>query len=973
MRRISKKTFILWLILTTFAYNATSQPIVSSPSTWLLPNGNLQGTRYQPIPSFQQNINQFIVKWRNKSIAGDVQILVGNVIKDTAKIDDTFPYGPNEIVAAVGGKIVVVDGKGFTHKTNTFGFQYVKNVSALFDTLSTSFYPNPTSTVVIGLETIEFENQKDTLIYSYIAGYDAKSDTIALLKRLVLDMRTYKPNVFGSIKPFFGKRYGNNYLFYALSNIIKPEASQQNPQTPPFYRGFSVFPSNNIVYTFPLPDITDNSYFRVTLGPEVSFATPSIYQDGGNFYACIPNYASLEPDVNVPCNISLDKTNPTKSYLLAYSLINDQIRQKFQPLELNSILDGNGKRPRIRPFFLTLNNSATSDSVYILVAEEYLGIDSSYGQSRLHLFDANGNAITIPNDIFSPSFSGMKNHLWSIAIGNVDGASSNNFSPYYPNNPGKEIIATFSSKFSSVANNRILVLRYNAGNPVPKPNPPNSFLFPFDTIVTFPISGWVAAVNDLDNAPDGKDEIILVDGSRLLILRLRDYSSFEFRLGKPFDTLFIKEFPNETIMDAIVADIEGDGKNDIVVVTNNYLYLIGSPLPKLIEVLNPKYDETTIKDYCYGDTLSIILKSKSKSEESINVRFVPRALNQNDMQNSIILSKGITIDRETTLVKIPVVASLLGKTGILYIENSLDTTQVFDSTGVFSFNPPEFIVDTVLLKQVDYYDKATLGFTVNCVDTLWLQYSFDGKTWTDALRIVSPQQTEIHSIALPCAPIFNYYAQNVQAYVTMRAIIARLGLRDTSGIFYKSVKPNNFPLTFDSSSTLCCSKYFRWGSLPNCDTITVLLSTDAGNTYRKIADVNPADISYTFEQQRNFPDLLAFRFVCSTGCLLADTSLFVSKPSIINTVAPNPFNPKLEQAEISYILTNDANVTIKILDQANRIVAKLLDSSPRTKETYYCVHWDGNTTDGKIVDPGLYYILIETSDGIQEIFPIFVK
>lgn len=968
-----ERNLLFWLLFATIVCQLYSQPYVSSPAVWLFPNGNPQSTRYQQIPSFQQDISKFIVKWRNKSIAGDVQIFVGNIIEDTAKIDDSFPYAPNEIVAAVGGKLVVIDGKGFVHRTNSFGIQYVKNVSVLFDTLSVSYYPNPTSSLVLGLETIEFENQKDTLIYSYIAGYDAKADTIALLKRIVLDMREYKPNVFGSIKPFFGRRFGNDFLLYAVTNIIKPVALNQNPSKAEFFRGFSVFPSNNVIYTFPLPDITDYAPFRITLGPEISFTSPSIFQEGGNFYVAVPNFASLEPDVNVPCNISLDRTNPLKSYLLVYTLLNNQIRQKFQPLELSSVLDTKGKRPRIRPLFVTLNNSSTTDSLYILLAEEYYGIDSSYGTTRLHLFDANGNAITLPNDIFAPAFAGKKNHLWSISVGNVDGNSTNTLPPFYPNNPGKEIIATYSSKFSSIAGNKLLILRYYLGNPIPKPNPPNTFLFPFDTICSFDISGWVACVNDIDGAPDRKDEILLVDGSRILVLQMRDYNSFDFKMGKPFDTLFVKEFPGETILDAIVADVEGDGKNDIIVVTNNYLYLVGSPLPKLIEVLDPKYDETSAKSFCYGDTLVLTLKSKSKSENTINIRFVPRLNNLNDYGNSFHLVSNIRIDRETTFIKISISKKLLNMTGIFYVENSADTTQIFDSTGVFQFNPPMFLPNPISLQQVDYYSNATLNFSIGCVDTLILQYSFDGNNWSEILRVFYPQQNETRSLNFPCPPMFNFTASNVTADIPLRAILSRFDYDDTTAVFLKSVKPKNFTISYDSTSTICCTKNFHWGSIPNCDTVVVLFSTDGGNSFVKIGEVSFGEMKFTFEQQRIFPEELAFRFVCLNACLFADTSLYISKPSIINAVAPNPFNPMVEQTEISFLLATDADVTIKILDQANRIVKQLLDMSPRKRETYYCVYWDGTNVTNRIVDPGLYYILLETSDGKKEIFPIFVK
>ncbi len=971
MADVTRRFSLSWLILyILFAFKLNSQPYVSSPSVWLFPEGTPNGTRYQPIPSYQQNFGDFIVKWKTNSIAGDVQILVGNLINDP-KIDSDFPYAPNEIVAVVGGKIIIVDGKGFTHKSQSIGFPYIKNVSVLFDSLSNTFYPNPTSSLLIGLETIEFENVKDTLLYTYIAGFDHNADTVALIKRLVLDMREYKPNLFGSIKPFFGRRFGNNFLVFATLNTIQPAVTETNPTKPPFLRGLTIFSSNNVVYTFPMPDITDNPNFRVTLGPEVSFTSPSIFYSSGNFFCTIPNYPSPTIDCNIPSIISTQKTNSSKSYLLSYSFINDQIRQTFPPLELNSILDNNGIRPRIRPIFVTLNNSYNTDSVYILVCEEYYGLDSSKGISRLHLFDANGNAVTLPSDSLSPSFNGTSDHLWSIAVGNVDGKSTNSFEPYYPNSPGNEIVATFSSKFRSVAGNKLLILRYNAGNPVPKISPPYSFLRPFDTICTFSISGWVAAVNDLDKDPSGKDEILLVNGSQLMVLRLRDYNSFEFKISKPFDTLYQKDFPNETIFDALIADVDGDAKNDIVVLTNNNLYLIGSPLPKLIEVQSPKYLDNFVDEYCFGDTIKIVLKSKTKSTTNVNLRFIPQINGVLDYNSSFIITSNVLIDNKLVEISIPADFPLLNKNGLIYIENAIDSTEIFDSTAFIKVIGPIVTLDSSILQQKYYLDNIYIKCSTTCVDTLTLQYQDEDNTWKIVEQKLFPKLTEEFYVSLPCMKIFNYYDTKLIGKVNFRFITSKKELIDTTSPFSIQIQPRNFIIYYDSTNSLCCPKIFRWEDLSSCDTLEILL--DNGNNFSTIALLPANPNQFVFEQKRNYPAIVHLRFVCEKNCMATDTSINISKPSIINAVAPNPFNPKIEQLEISYILSKDANLTIKILDPAYRLVKELVNSTSRLANTYYCEYWDGRNNDGSIVDPGLYYIYLELSDGNQEIFPIFVK
>ncbi|MCX7880509.1 MAG: hypothetical protein N2517_07590 [Ignavibacteria bacterium] len=972
MQKNRLKFLTFWLLFFISNSIIFSQIYLANPATWLFPNGNPQGTFRQQVPSAEQDIGKFLIKWRTNSISGQAQTLVGNIINDP-KIDESLPFAPNEIVAVTGGKIIVVDGRGQTRKSNSYPIPFLKNVSILFDTLSPIYYPTPSSVVSLGLETVEFENQKDTLAYTYLASYDETADTISLIKRVVVDMREYKPNTFASMKIFLGRRFAGNFLTYASVNIINPNISTSDPSKPPFFRGFSVFPSNRLVNTFPLPEITDDQNFRVTLGPEVSFTQPSINIVGGNLQILIPNYASLKQNVNVPNYISLNRTNPLKSYLLSYSLINNQIRQTFPPLELNSILDTRGKRAQIRPFFVTLNNSSTRDSLYILVAEEYKGIDSSYGSPRLHLFDYQGNAITFPNDYYSPSFSvGSENHQWSIAVGNVDGIQTNSFLPYFPNNPGNEIIVTMSSIYRTVPNNRLFILRYNAGNPVPKPSPPNYFLFPFDTICSFRINGWIACVNDLDGAENKKEELILADGSRLLILQMRDYNSFEFKMGIPFDTLWFYEFRNETIHRVLVCDLEGDAKNDLIVTTNNFTYLIGNPLPKMIEVNEPKYSEGTPFIFCIGDTLLIKIESKAKTERQINLRFVPISQGNYEYAKSFLIAKNITLHQKHTTVKIFINANYENKEGIIYLENSTDTTEIFDSTAVLRFTKPSLFWHTS--NRHNFFDDVSISFSTSCVDTARIEYSIDNKTWNILGSVSNSGLTNTFNFSLPCLPIFDCSSKDVKGYVSIRAVIFKGFFKDTTDIFPIDVYPKKFLVTYDSSKSICCHKIFRWVDLPfDCDTLNVLLFENKDQKFYQLKKIPTSTGEFKFEQKRTHPEQLILRFCCANGCYSADTLLYITKPKYINSIAPNPFNPTVESTEISYILEKDANVTMRILDQGNRIVYEILNSSFRFGNTYYCERWDGKKLDGSIVAPGLYYVFLLLSDGNQEIFPIFVK
>jgi hypothetical protein len=103
----------------------------------------------------------------------------------------------------------------------------------------------------------------------------------------------------------------------------------------------------------------------------------------------------------------------------------------------------------------------------------------------------------------------------------------------------------------------------------------------------------VAAVNNLDGCEEEKDEILIVSGSRIFVLKMNDYTSSKFRSGQYFDTIFTYKFNSETITSAAIADVDGDGKNDIIVTTNAGIYVVGTPLERTIDITDFK----TIGEY----------------------------------------------------------------------------------------------------------------------------------------------------------------------------------------------------------------------------------------------------------------------------------------------------------------------------------------------------------------------------------------
>ena len=73
------------------------------------------------------------------------------------------------------------------------------------------------------------------------------------------------------------------------------------------------------------------------------------------------------------------------------------------------------------------------------------------------------------------------------------------------------------------------------------------------------------------------------------------------------------------------------------------------------------------------------------------------------------------------------------------------------------------------------------------------------------------------------------------------------------------------------------------------------------------------------------------RFCCEGSCVRIDTLIPDVKLQYISIVSPNPFKPGSEMLEFVYKVPLETNVTIRIYDESNRLVAEPVvnQTSPR--------------------------------------------
>lgn len=977
---------------------------LSGPATWMYPKGNVQATYAQPEPSRAQNIDSLKLKWSTTALSGDIQPLIGN-IKNNPKIVPDFLWAPNEIVALVKDRIVVVDGTGqLLCETPLPPFvKYVKGISVLFDTTNTlpvGALPQPP--LVMALETIESEDTLEKVAYAYLAGYDKLRDSVIIIRRLSVDVSPFDSNYVAGVRPFIGRNINGQTTVYATVNITKPRLLPNFTGPAPFFRGLTQFNLGQPGTIFPLPDTRDEESSRITLGPEISLYQPSIGFLTNNPANSMTVAPPVYPSPYIKDIISNNITQSTFGdfpYLMSFPLnasLPNSYSEGIAPVDLASslITDTTRSRPLIRPYYALLNdNSGVGDIWTIVMAEEYTGRDTSFGVSRLHIMNAAGQPLTLPDDPNTPSFVGGKNHYWSIGIGDMDGVATNEVIPFYPNNPGNEIVVTQSTKESAFPGNKISVLRWRNATRVEKINRPGTFLFPFDTLCSQRINGWVAAVNDFDGGNDRRAEVFVVDRSTVRIMRMRNYADSRFRFGAPFDTLRTIELPNETITALAIADLEGDGRNDIIITTLTKTYCYGSLLEGSIQLTSHTQQQIPPQTFCLGDTINISWTNLLRGQDFINIFFQRYTDTGTWTRVRDTLFANVANTAAAGQVSLLLDSAAIGRQGRIIIQ-SANSPDIIDSSAFLRFAKTSTTIiypatDSTIITGVSFFFRGT----VSCADSLWLQYHVkekwafpdtNGKRNAEWKTVVGkPYQGQIFDLAwgAPVTGMFQCTSPDIDSMLEYRVISkdTTFNVYDTSESKRLRIVPYPIKVSIDPPPAKACpERTITWSVLDyplniGCEELVFAYSIDKGKNFIALDRVPITAQTFDWHLPTNAVDSsVILRICCASGVGRMDTVLNNIVVKYIKMVSPNPFAPPSEIAEVIYSVPEETNVTVRIYDQANRLVAEPVSNERRLPNIAYCDKWDGTTQRGIAVN-GVYYFSIELANGTREVYRVFVK
>ncbi|MDQ1264967.1 MAG: hypothetical protein QG635_117 [Bacteroidota bacterium] len=311
---------------------------------------------------------------------------------------------------------------------------------------------------------------------------------------------------------------------------------------------------------------------------------------------------------------------------------------------------------------------------------------------------------------------------------------------------------------------------------------------------------------------------------------------------------------------------------------------------------------------------------------------------------------------------------------------SIINSDIFDRTALLSFDKPNASIDPLTSPVYSVGSPITITGSGFCIDSIQFQETLDtNQTWVPLITKVftSSGPFTVNGI-IPCLQVFDCLAPGADTLIYIRGLMYKGDIIEITETIPVRIAPAPLIVTIDTITVAPSipSRLFRWTNmipLIPCDTIVISLSGDINSTFSMLEEAPAIQGTYLLNMPLNMPDSLYVRFCCKGSCMRTDFLLKDYKPKYIDYVVPNPFRPPEEQMEIVYKVPEETNVTIKIYDQNNRIVAVPVKDKARKPSIAYSDSWNGEISSGALAANGIYYISLEFSNGAKEVYPVFVR
>jgi hypothetical protein len=935
--RRSVRPYLRYILFLALAIAAPASAGAQTASWWY-PLGPPGATRFQDAPT--NDTARPVIRWRTSALRGSPVVLVGALRPDSD--------GGQQIVGQIGNEVRIIESEGVLERAvANFNLPPGSSVrlTGLFDVTAPSVDPTDRPNAV-GLG-ITREQPADPALRLYGLLLDP---LLAPFQQLKIErlLNSDAANNTASIYPVAAYTPPDQSAPIAIA-LVSQDAYTPGPGVDTMINGIRRYRINSA-------RVEADSIWAFKLAPRTYPQAPALARDtidGGLLLAPALSSYFFGTQVTVAQPIPGRGTIPTQSNETYGLLTKADQPNLIDPVELRVVPATAVVPGEAHSYVARLARGASEpERRYRIVTENHDALRPGLSRVYLRYYDQ-----SLDGQLGLIEDQRMRNVGWSIVQADLDGTDpSTRFPTGLALNKGLEIVGAMRNLDGSRrADNRLFLIRYNREHLIGGAE--------FGVFATQAFNGDLLAGGDLVRDVDNKDEIVVANGAVVSILRLRRYE----------DPLLISDVPEyfETVASytldapvtsAAIADVDRDGNNDLIVVTENGTYVIGRPHPAPLGTVLPSRTEL-----CSGDTLSFSWKRAVGGGESGLRMEIIRV----DSGSVVVDSQQIasTPERFTaTLGALP--------TGRYRLQlTDPDVPSVTARSAEFTIQPVS--IEAFEVASADAGERVTIATRARCADTLVLEYSRLGSsTWQ---RVGSPKAAEDGIVSFENIPMPCPLESNCDETTAETRIRFRFSTPDG-----RVVSPISQPLVRVRERTVHApeppqgnprARTIVWSPDEfECDSIAVRLSTDGGTTWLDVGSFGRLDGQGAFDVPGEIEQEVQARLCCEVGCGSGSVRFLVSEIREANFIAPNPYDPTDADgatAAIIYRLASEGTVTITIFD-ASRAVVRAINTGEPLRAGLHTALWDGRNGEGEIVADGTYICIIASSSGERLLLPLSI-
>lgn len=942
---------------------------VTPSSRWWYPMGTAEGTRSNIDSTLEQDTIGPTIKWRAPLLRNAPGIAVGNLLNRGGDL-----RMEQQVVGISGDTLLLLSGFGRAEKrviygdsAGLFSTPYKLTLTGLFNLSAGTVTPGGRPNAIgVGVERNQL-SASDSL-WAFLADGDGR-----IAKRIVLDSLPQQ-------QPLAQRRAGI-YPVAVYGKAIYSAVTQNSDAIP----GTGAVANAIVKGTYS----SDAPFFENTrtewsypIGPRTYPQAPSLTYDAltnRNYLA--PSTRSYNASARViarppaaPPTLGVPTASDTMYAINLRDTLAAPLNVNTRRVPVLGAAPGGENGGESNTYFVTLYAEPGAGGTYFRAITENHD-PSRPGVAKITLASPFTSDTITYGSYTDPE---MVNMGWTVATGDIDGkvpgrSADKPDAAKFQNNQAEELIgARRSADGSDVENNYLYYFRWSYADTAWTKKP-----IALQLILRHPFSGRLLAIGDLHGDKNGdpyqRREVVIAHGDSIRVLQLLEYNDPAFGGFPPryFRTVAAYRL-DAPVLTAAIADLEGDGANDLIVTTARSTYAIGHPVPKPFGTI-----ESDSARYCRGRVVKVRWNRKvGGGENGVRLTLIgaggpqPIAyayrsasadpLNIGTGRDSIAIdTRGIQPGSYRLVVQDTVVGAIVDTSNVFTIDQPLFQNVALDTSSGVAFGRP-----------------FTLSAGVDCSAGLWVIRSFDGVKWDTlkTLPVILSNGTASAIDRIEC-PLANCGGASDSLHVFYR-------FADTNRYGASEVRTVTIPIqprtiSFKDPDADPREPTIVWGAGDyQCDNPRIYLVDANGNTVREIGTVAPGSTEQSFTIPEEISGTFKVRICCSDSPCIFGTSTDIEVPPVSNKnyVAPNPFDPNadLNGAVIVYRLKNAGDVTITIYDAGRAVVRRLADVELQEPRVHR-VSWDGRNSRGDIVASGSYICIIESSSGEHYVLPIIVN